>query len=105
MRRGTTPKITINVSGADLSAANVYLTLQQSATQVTFTEEDLIITPTDAGCKIEVTLTQLQTMNLATGAVMLQLRWVEADGTAHASNITTLNVESILLNEVTSYAE
>ena len=101
MRRGTTP--TFNVTcDVNLTGYTIYLTLEQGTVELTLTPE---CEATETGCTLAVTLTQEQTLlfNDKMKASM-QIRAIDAGGTAIASNIMTVDVGRILKEGVIDYA-
>ena len=95
MRRGTTPTISINVKGCDISDfETIYVTFKQGKTEIEKTGEELQM----SGNQISILLTQEDTLAFSGMGkdVSVQIRAVTADGTAVASNIQTLRVDDIL---------
>ena len=102
MRRYTTPTITANITGIDLTGYKTFTTLKQGAALLTL--EDLPCTTTENGCKLEGVLTQEQTaMFKANEDINIQVRFINSDGVASATNIKRLNVNSVLMPGVISY--
>lgn len=93
MRRGTTPTITITTDVDLTPYGTVILTIRDSGgRQIDIEREDLQITQTE----VKTVLTQQQTLGMAPGGVQLQIRAVNADGVAIASNIMNTLAEAIL---------
>lgn len=96
--RGTTPTIqfTFNyVQVENISAA--VLTIKQSCVEKV--EKD--ITAATAGDKtLSWTLTQAESLSLATGVCKIQCNWVLADGTRGASDNNTVEILPNQVNEV-----
>lgn len=101
MRRGTTPTITCKLDGADLSEATVYVTLQQGGTEIEIKNPE--VETTETGCKLTIILTQEQTLKLKAGTVDIQLRWINSDGSALATDVAQIEVYKILKQGVISY--
>ena len=80
MRRGTTPTITINVTGETFENSTMYVTIEQSSLQITKTGDDVEIYPTESGCTVALFLTQEETLQFAKGSARLQIRWITSDG-------------------------
>lgn len=96
MRRGTTPTITINVD-ADLSGYDeVYLTLASRSATVERSKEQLGIVASEAGCTMEVSLTQAETLRFRAGdTASAQIRAKSGDS-AIATDIATVPIAGIL---------
>ena len=101
MRRGTTPTITCKITGADLSGSNIYITIQQGGTEITILNPT--VETTEDGCIMVITLTQEQTLRLKKGVADIQIRWVDPNGTALATNVAQITVEKILRDGVIEY--
>lgn len=97
MRRGTTPTITIQTD-LDLTGYTVFVTISQGAIQKDFVP---IVTPTE----LMFDLTQADTLAFKDGAAKLQIRAVDAEGYAIASNIMTINVREILKEGIIAYGD
>lgn len=105
MRRGTTPTITVSVSGLDLSSlATIYLTLKQ------ILDDDSEIIITKYGDMLDIDydketvsyrLTQEETLRFEPGkSIQVQIRAIDDYETAFASPIKLITVDDVLLNEV-----
>ena len=97
MRRGTTPTNTFTVDTDLTSAEAVYVTYKQGNHVLVEKDiDDLTITST----KVEVTLTQEDTLAFSNGSVQIQIRAKFGDGAAIASNIIVASVDQILKDGV-----
>lgn len=99
--RGTTPSITLNITGVDLSNAGVWpiviVTVENGRSAFDVTRDSLAIANTDAGCSVSFELTQAQTLALSVmRTVSVQLRAKDADGNAIASPIASVEVGDVL---------
>lgn len=99
--RGTTPDITLNVIGVDLSNAEywpvVVVTLKNGGIQIDVQRDLLDIKHTDIGCSITFVLTQVQTLAFDyMKRVSVQLRAKDANGDAIASPKASVEVEDII---------
>lgn len=96
MRRGTTATHTISTGELDLTNHKVYLTYMQNGRVIlerTNSDEALNIT----GAAIINTISQTESYLFTAGVtVKAQLRWVDANGVAGASNIFNFTVEDVL---------
>ena len=99
MRRGTTPTNTFNVD-VDLRGSTVYIDYEQNGQIVLEkTGADLDISAN----KIEVTLSQADTLAFKPGRVFIQIRYVTALGAADASNIISTTAERIIKDGEITY--
>ena len=99
--RGTTPSITLNVKGVDLSDVSVWptviVTVVNYRSTVDVNRDKLVIASTDAGCSVTFALTQAQTLSMhKLRKTMVQLRAKDADGQAIASPIASVEVEDVI---------
>lgn len=99
--RGTTPIITLNITGVDLSDASVWptviATVGNARSTVDVNRDKLVIANTDAGCSVTFALTQAQTLALSVILpVHVQLRAKDADGHAIASPIASVEVKDVI---------
>lgn len=97
MRRGTTPRVTVTAP-IDLTPMTVYLTFKQGSAEATLTNADFeAFAYADGKTTISASLTQEQTLAFEAGErVRVQVRAVQADGTAIASNIASVRVDGLL---------
>ena len=99
--RGTTPSITLNITGVDLSDAciwpTVIVTVGNGRNTFDVNRNKLVIANTDAGCTLTFELTQAQTLALSVmRPVQVQLRAKDASGNAIASPIASVEVEDVI---------
>ena len=100
MRRGTTPTLTISVTGIQVSdLKTIKVTFKQGSVEITKNTDEVSV---DGYYNtISVYLTQEETLKFNGGSVSVQIRGLLADGTtAIASKIKTLTMEKILLDGV-----
>lgn len=112
MIRGTTPVLSLEVEGENFEGCRVFVTIDQAGNQVTkdTSTNDVIIEPLYAeddeeqveriGSIVEVYLSQDDTLELGVGSASVQIRWIDRNGSAFASDIETVNFERVLLEEV-----
>lgn len=100
MRRGTTPTLTITVSGlvvTDLKTIKV--TFKQGTTELTKSTDEVTVDAENN--TISVPLSQADTLKFDSGAVSVQVRGLLADGvTAIASAIKSFSMDKILLDGI-----
>lgn len=102
MTRGTTPTYSITVSDIEnLDTYSIEVDIKQGGALLRFTNDDVVIDEDT----IVVKLTQEQTLLLSTGSAHLQVRGVDANGLAWASNIVSIPVNPILRAGVITYEQ
>ena len=94
MTRGTTPSYEISFKETfDFAAVDIWsVTLKQWKTEITIDDPDIDY----ENSKLDITLTQEQTLQFAKGTAELQVRGVFGDGTAFASNIGCVPINPVL---------
>ena len=108
MFRGSTPTLPIEIEGADLSQAKVFLTIvnPKQGKQFTLTTPDdftLLYDAENEKTVGEVTLTQEQTLAIQAGTCEAQIRYIFPDGAADATLKTSITIQDVLLNGVINY--
>lgn len=104
MYRGTTPTITINVKGETFDNSTIFVTLAQDSVEITKTGEDVVKTVVGENSTLSIYLTQEETLSLTKGNARIQIRWINSDGSAFASPIKVIGVDTILLEGVIEHA-
>lgn len=99
--RGTTPTVTVRVTGLDLSDAAlwpvVWLSARNRTDAIDVARDGLAIAAIDGGCTVAATLTQDQTLALtAQVPLQLQVRAKDSGGDAVALPVAQLAVEDVL---------
>lgn len=110
IRRGATPILVITAKDADLIGTTVYVTIAQAnGRKLTkmYPNNNGSVTLEASGddTKVKVFLSQKDTLGFHQGKAEVQLRWIEEDGTAHVSNIKSINLSRTLLEGVIRYVE
>ena len=99
MVRGTTPTVTLTIPGVSLKQMkSIYVTIQQYSIKLTKKNGDPSLVIGDS--TIEVHLSQEETLSFKSGIAEIQVRCLTQGGKAFATNICTVEVKSILLEEV-----
>lgn len=109
--RGTTPDYILTIEGYDLMDKTVYVTFAQGSNKLTKTGDDLEITTTTTvvdgtevvTSAIALTLTQQETLFFKTGAVHIQVKWIDSDGKVLATNTAMADINLALLERVVAY--
>lgn len=95
MTRGTTPSYIITIKDfSNLEGHTVEVTFKQNDLLVTLSRDDVEIKDN----KVSVFLTQSQTLLFKSGTAKMQVRGIDSNGTAWASNIISVPVNPILRN-------
>lgn len=99
--RGTTPSVTLNVKGVDLSDASVWptviVTVENCRRTFDANRGKLAITKTECGCTVTIELTQAQTLLMRKlQKTLVQLRAKDVDGHAIATEIASVDVEDVI---------
>lgn len=105
MRRGTTPDYCLYIQGYDLTSCAVFVTLAQGEQKLTLTGSKLNVEYDDIENRsiVRFSLTQQNTLDLKCGNVQIQIRFVDINGNAQASNIEFIEVKPVLNEEVIGY--
>lgn len=103
MRRGTTPLVSLVVYGYDLTGCAIYATIKQGQNLITKTNEDLTVEAVGSDTAISYGLTQEDTLSLTQGKASIQIRWIDSEGVALATNISEIQIDGILLDGVIAY--
>lgn len=105
MIRGTTPDYVLTLDGVDLSNQTVYVTIGQGKTRLTKTGDELSVSVDETGSAIAFSLTQQDTLGLSAGSASVQVRFIDAEGVAQATEKAALTIEDVLLERVIAYAD
>lgn len=96
----TTPSISLIIEGIDISAYDIYVSLEQGATELTKQAQDLVITTEGDNTIITLTLSQEETAAFDVNKyVNLQVNYIK-DGVRAATEIKYIKVMRNILNEV-----
>lgn len=105
MIRGTTPDYVLTLDGVDLTGQTVYVTIGQGKARLTKTGDELSVSVDDTGSAIAFSLSQEDTLGLSAGSASVQVRFIDSDGAAQATEKAVLNIEDVLLEKVIEYAD
>lgn len=109
MIRYTTPIITLEVEGVDLTAnRDVYVTIEQGSNKLTKSGTDLTVSYNSQTeiSSIGFTLSQEESASFSWGkACQLQVNFISNAGARDATNIVTIDVMRNLLDEVLTYGD
>lgn len=101
MIRGTTPDLILTVD-ADLTGQTVFVTLSQAGVKTTISGDDLSIEAGETSV-IALRLTQEQTLGMRSGTASVQVRMIDENGIARATEIRSVNIAPVLWEKVISY--
>lgn len=103
MIRGTTPDFILEIEGYDLTGMTVYVTISQGFVKLTKSNDDLDIRVNGGNSEIWLSLTQADTLALRVGSADVQVRMIDRDGHADATETATVNISRVLLEGVIRY--
>jgi len=103
MKQGTTPTILLTIENQDLSDKRIYVTFRHGAKLITKTNDSMRVTYNDPDTVLAVLLTQQETLAFFPGQILVDVRWIDSDGTALGTEIATINVTEALLKQVITY--
>lgn len=103
MRRGTTPTYIQTIDGYNLTDKTVYVTIKDKWSMLTLTNDVQSIVYDDGASVVAFRLTQEQTLSFREGKAEVQVRFIDAEGIAKATDIKLITVERILKPGVITY--
>ena len=106
MKQGTTPTIRLFIKDYDLSNVTAYITIEgKKGFQVTYNSTDSRVRTDveEEGTAFYVRFTQEDTLGLEIGTYTVEIRWIESDGTAMATEAQSFNVTPALYKRVIEY--
>lgn len=104
----TTPSITLEVEGVDLTGQDTYVTIVQGQVELTKSGNDLTISynSTTETTTIVFVLTQEESASFQfSRSAQLQVNFINSSGVRDATNIATIDVLKNLLDEVIAYGD
>ena len=104
MRQGTTPTYTLTISGYDLTDKTVFVTIKRNGKTITLSNNRLSIAYVSGISVIAFALTQQETLALPLGKAEIQVRFIDAQGIAKATDKSEIIIEDILQPVVITYA-
>ena len=103
MRQGTTPTYTLTVSGYDLTDKTVYVAVSSRAKRIIKSGDALSMAYGDGATSIVFGLSQEETLALSLGPAEVQVRFIDSDGVAKATDIQQIMVDRVLQPGVIVY--
>ena len=104
MYRGTTPDFVLTIPGVDLTDKTVFVTFEQDYREITKTGDELAVEYGDDTSTISVSLTQQETLGLKKGKADVQVRFIDREGHAEATDKKAVTIDDVLLERVIEYA-
>lgn len=102
MYQGTTPAVSYEIKGYDLSNATIFVSFKRGNDILTKTNGD-VVAAYDEDSQISTIicqLTQEETLAIRSGGVQTQIRFIYENGQAFATNIATLEMKSVIYTDV-----
>ena len=103
MIRGTTPDFILEIEGYDLTGMTVYVTISQGFVKLTKSNDDLDIRVNGGNSEIWLSLTQTDTLAVQAGSADVQVRMIDRDGHADATETAPICISRVLLEKVIAY--
>ena len=103
MYQGTTPAIVYTISGVDLSAMKAFVSFKEGNTLLTKSGDEVSMSYSDETTTIVCLLSQEETLAFARGTVETQIRFIDSNGMAYATNKAKVRVDDIIYKAVISY--
>ena len=106
MREGTTPTLRCSIGGYDLTEVSFFITFTNSKGEMkTFTNDDefIVVSADQDGTYFDIYFSQEETFWLGTGLVTVQIRWINSDNQAYATDEASFNVRPVSFKKVISF--
>lgn len=103
MYQGTTPTLTLNVEGADLTDKTAFVTIRCGNYSLTKTGEDVAVSYAEGVSTVVIRLTQRETLLMLEEYATVQIRFIDENGNADATNKATFEVQESLYSAVIEY--
>lgn len=104
MYQGTTPALTLNVEGADLTDKTVFVTIRCGNYSLTKTGDDIAVSYADGNSTVVIRLTQQETLLMRESTATVQIRFIDENGNADATNKAQFEVKKSLYPAVIRYS-
>lgn len=102
----TTPTISLIVEDVDITAHDIYVTLEQGTTELIKTGSDLTVSTDDGDTSIIFTLTQEESASFDyNNRAAVQVNWITSQGVRSATEIKSIGVMRNLLDKVVNYGD
>jgi hypothetical protein len=101
MYQGTTPAITFEIKGYDLTGATVFVSFKHGNDLLT--KSNVSVSYAGNISTVVCELTQEETLAMKKGAVIVQIRFIYPDGQALATTKKAIEIEDVIYPAVISY--
>lgn len=103
MYQGTTPALTFSISGWDMSNMTAFVSFKRGADVLTKTDVTMVYDDEADKTIIVCPMTQEETLGIRAGDVTVQIRFIDANGNAYATNKATVEMKDVIFKEIISY--
>ena len=105
MYQGTTPALTFQIAGFDVSEMTPFVSFRRGADVLTKTGSDVtVVYDTDNQRSVIVCkLTQAETLAMRQGDATVQMRFIDVNNEAYATSKATVGVEDVIYKEIIHY--
>lgn len=105
MYQGTTPALTFAIKNHDMSGMTAFVSFKRGADILTKTGTDVTVVYDSDNDKTVVVcqLTQQETLNMRAGDAIVQMRFIDSNGNAYATDKAELTVNDVIYKEIISY--
>lgn len=105
MYQGTTPAITLNVKDHDMSGTTAFVSFKRGADILTKTHPDVTMVYDSEEMKTVIVcqLSQEETLNMRQGDAIVQIRFIDENGNAYATDKASLTVKDVIYKEIIAY--
>lgn len=103
MYQGTTPALTFEIESFDASGMTVFVSFKYGNEVLTKTGDDVTVTYEDDKSTIVCRLTQEETLAMRQGTAKVQVRLIDSNDEAYATDEAYVDVEPVIYKEVIQY--
>lgn len=105
MYQGTTPALTFFIKDNDMSGMTAFVSFKKGADVLTKTGPDVTVVYDSDNSKTVIVcqLTQEETLNMRAGGYYAQIRFIDSNNNAYATDKAELTVEDVIYKEIISY--
>lgn len=103
MYQGTTPAVTFTIKGYDLTDMSVYVTFMNNRELLTKTDVVVTFDNVTETSTIVCRLSQEETLAMKKGNVKAQIRFIDENNQAYATEKADINIDDVLYQEVIEY--
>lgn len=105
MYQGTTPAVTFTIKGYDLTDMSVYVTFLNNRELLTKTDVVVTFDNVTETSTIVCRLSQEETLAMKKGNVKAQIRFIDENNQAYATEKADISIDDVLYQEVIEYTE